>query len=281
MKKTILSVFVLSAVSASAAADLKVDLYNESETSGDRSSKQGVIIGYGQDTLIGSVFGEVEVTTNTDIELTGGMKFDLTDNFYLKPNIAYVFNGENNKKSSAWNTSDSFEDQKLEAGYKLEATGLASDIVKVALEAGMQFESGFYASARYRIEQQIESTKVKESGFVRYTSGGMDPEFNDVNESFSKTVFKGEKSRTGRTDLTAGFAFDYVTIQGKAIHKYELNKHHFNRKVYGTSGRWGSELKATLTTFDGIAPYLQLSSDHTYRKGFDDNKVKLGMEFVF
>lgn len=252
MKKTIVSALVLSALSGSVLAGFKVDVNNESKTSGKRESKQTLVLSVSE----GLGFGEVEVNTDKDIELTAGMKLELTPSFYVKPTLGYLFNGSDNKKSG---TIDD---------VTFKATGLASNVAKVGVESGFVFENGFYTSVRYRVDSEVHSRKVT-------IFDKSDSEFNSVS-------FKGEKSIIGRTDLTAGYKFDLVTIQAKAIHKDQLSSK-YKKDVFAPqlNNHWSSELKATLTMFDGVQPYLELSSDRTYRKGFDDNKVKLGAAFRF
>lgn len=256
MKKTIVSALVLSALSGSVLAGFKVDVNNESKTSGKRESKQTLVLSVSE----GLGFGEVEVNTDKDIELTAGMKLELTPSFYVKPTLGYLFNGSDNKKNGT------VED------FAFKASGLSSDVFKVGAEAGFEFENGFYTSARYRVESNVEAMKLS-------VSDALDPSFGQGKNEFTA---KGERSIIGRTDLTAGYKFDLVTIQAKAIHKDQLSrKYKKDEFAPQLKNHWSSELKATLTMFDGVQPYLELSSDRTYRKGFDDNKVKLGAAFSF
>ncbi|WP_104046313.1 hypothetical protein [Vibrio jasicida] len=288
MKKTIVSTLVMAAVAAPVFAGAKIDVYNESSTEGDRASKQGIILGLDADYALGTAFGEMEATTNKDLEFTGGFKFELTDIFYLKPSVGYVFNLNKSKDSFSTNlgTFDATElgDDKKYEGYTVDMDlhlnhqDFASDVVKVGLEVGAELENGFFTSFRYRLEQEVtaESAKISAHGHF-FPKDGRDGA--DFEETRNLASVKGQNSRIGRADLLMGYAFDGVTLTAKAIRKDQLNKN-FN-DLYGKKHRYSSEIKATLTSFDGVAPYLQLSSGKTTRKGFDDNKIKLGAAFTF
>lgn len=284
MKKTLVSALVLSAISSTATAGFKVDLNNESKLEGERASKQTVVLGYSHETNVGTGFGEVELNNKKDVDLTFGWVLPISETFYAKPTLGYLVKGGDNKKNAELLKAhgvDLGHGYSGNAGLDYEETGINSNVMKLGIELGANFDNGFFASARYRVELDQEAHEGKLKGYARITD--MAVEYSDPDVVWERkgehTLFKNHKSKIGRTDLTAGYNFEFLTLQAKAIHKDQLSKKYENQN--GKKPAWSSELKATVTAFDGVAPYLELSSGHTHREGFDDNKVKLGVAFTF
>ncbi|WP_264875776.1 hypothetical protein [Vibrio agarivorans] len=272
MKKTILSALVLAAVSAPSFAIVKVDVYNESKMEGDRHSKQGVEVQYAMDMGLG--FG-IEVDTNKAVELSTNYVWAMDNGFYLKPQMSYVFKGEKSQKTPWIDMASSApgEDEKY-TYLQLEGfDGENSDTFKAGLEGGLQFGNGFYTALRYRFDKQTDATSIK-FNIAQNAKGKSAKEYSKLADS---------RSLIGRTDIVLGYDFGFLTLQGKGIHKAELNKDIKDayKAVHMKDSGWGTELKATITAFDGVAPYLQLASRETTRKGFDNNEVKLGVAFSF
>lgn len=266
MKKVAVASAVLAAITASSAfADMSVEVYSDRTTADGnffesaRAATQGVVFGYSPMDNLGL---EAEITTNKDIELSGGYKFDLTENFYLKPQLGYVA-----KFKDGFATSAQFEEpESLYNTYNELTLKLPnSNVAKLGLEAGTAF-GDFFASARYRVELATEAQKLTANSVVL---GG----------ATLSTNLEKEKSRLGRTDLMVGYNLDAVTVTAKAIHRSQLNKD--LREVNGVFGYdnsfWSSEVKATLTNFDAVTPYVQFARNHENK----DNQIKLGAKFAF
>ncbi|MDG3086495.1 hypothetical protein P7F88_10370 [Vibrio hannami] len=262
MKKLTVASAVLAAITASSAfADTSVEVYSDRSTSagnffeGAKGATQGVVIGHSPMENLGLA---AEFTTNKEIDLGVAYKFDVTENFYVKPQLGYVVKFKDGY-------ADSWDDlPPLKPGdyTRLTIEDPNSDVVKAGLEAGAAFGE-FFASARYRIDFDIEADKI---------SG------TNVKNGASTNFYK-EKSRIGRTDLMVGYNMEAVTLTAKAIHKSQLNKdiRSINSTFGDTNSFWTSEVKATLTNFDSVAPYVQFARNHDTK----DNQIKLGAKFAF
>ncbi|WP_375753721.1 hypothetical protein [Vibrio sp. HN007] len=262
MKKVAVASAVLAAITASSAfANTSIEVYSDRSTSdskffeGAKGATQGIIIGHSPMDNLGLA---AEFTTNKEIDLGAAYKFDLSENFYVKPQVGYVVKFKDGF-SESW---DDLPPLKPGDYTKLTIEDPNSDVVKAGLEAGAAF-GDFFASARYRIDFDIEADKIKGTNVKNGAS----------------TNFLKEKSRIGRTDLMVGYNLDAVSLTAKAIHKSQLNKD--IRDINGLSGDansfWTSEFKATLNNFDGVAPYVQFARNHENK----DNQIKLGAKFSF
>ncbi len=255
MKKLAVTSAVLAALmgAAPAIASISLDVYGERVTGtekneglfGPSSAKQGVELTYGYENLSLSA----EATTDKDLDLGASYKFELGDNFYLKPSAGYVYKGD--KEDIVYPLSNNDKDVVF---------GTKTNVAKFGVEAGAAF-GDFFTSARYRIDTNLERT-----GLRRIEN--------------NKTVFeKSARGSIGRTDLLVGYNMENVTFTAKGIHKSQLNKdlRSVLRKADEKTSFWSSELKATFTGYDGIAPYIQYAHNHQSH----DNAIKLGAKFSF
>ncbi|WP_086775557.1 hypothetical protein [Vibrio coralliirubri] len=278
MKKLAVASAVLAVMVSSAAfANVSLDVYSERVTNaktgffGDSSAKQGAIIGFSP---IENVSFCAEATTAKDLDLGAAYTFEISEHFYVKPQMGYVakfgkskdINGKIDFKEDAGNSIDSFH-----------VTGVKSDVAKFGLETGANFGE-FFTSVRYRVDYDVTPFSIDVKG-------------KKDGKAHKENLAK-ERSQIGRTDLLVGYHFDAVTLTAKAIHKAELNKDlksngDFGKKVnsalkgtdcrYGYDSNWTSEVKATFTSFDGVAPYVQYAHNHQN----SDNAIKLGAKFAF
>ncbi|GAB2643632.1 hypothetical protein [Vibrio panuliri] len=256
MKKLAVTSAVLAALmgAAPAIAGITLDVYGERVTGtekneglfGESSAKQGVELAYGYENLTLSA----EATTGKDLDLGASYKFELGENFYLKPSAGFVYK---------WNKKD--DDIEI---LDFTQFGTKSNVAKFGVEAGAAF-GDFFASARYRIDTNTSKTGQ------RYV------------DSNNKTVENSARSSIGRTDLLVGYNLENVTLTAKGIHKSELNKDirsfntHHRLLESKTNSFWSSELKATFTGYEGVAPYIQYAHNHDNH----DNAIKLGAKFSF
>lgn len=266
MKKLAVVSAVLAALTASSAfANITVDVYGTRTTStdstdgaksglfGQSTGKQGVEIGYSPIENLGLT---AEFTTAKDMDLGAAWTFDLSENIYLKPSVGYVA-----KFDKEDNVSYTHDELGLDNTYdSIHLDNVDSNIAKAGLEAGAAF-GDFFTSVRYRVEVNTKATEL-------YVKKG------DVTDSLWKN-----RGKIGRTDLLIGYNLDGVTLTGKAIHRSQLDNQ--IREVNGLIGQdnafWTSELKATLTSYEGVAPYIQYAHDHSNH----NNEIKLGAKFSF
>lgn len=273
MKKLAVASAVLAALTTSAAfASVSVDAYNDYNAD-SRKSKQGIELGYSP---IDNLALTAEVTTNKDLDLGVAYTFDIADSFYVKPSVGYVAKwGDNDNFKNKWENVDPIFD-KFDT---LELSGTNSNVYKFGLEAGASF-GDFFTSARYRLEIDAKPDQLTVSG----------------PKNVSEDLYK-ERSRIGRTDLLVGYNFaETVTITAKGIYRSQLNESlrektgQFNDvsealSKAGVDGAgftypnsfWTSEIKATLTSIEGILPYVQYSRNYANK----DDMIKLGAKFVF
>ena len=245
MKKLAVASAVLAALTTSAAfASVSVDAYNDYNFD-SRKNKQGIELGYSPIENLGLT---AEVTTDKDLDLGVAYKFDIAENFYVKPSFGYVVKwGDDDDFKMSWKDKDPIFD----AFTTFEQSGSNSNVYKLALETGAKF-GDFFASARYRFEIDAKSHTVELSG---------------PNKA-SLELYK-ERSRVGRTDLMVGYNIaDAVTVTAKGIHRSQLNKdiRNVNNDFTGQANSfWTSEVKATLTSIDGVLPYVQYARNYETR----------------
>ncbi|MEZ9396738.1 hypothetical protein AB4393_12285 [Vibrio splendidus] len=282
MKKLAITTAVLASLAASSAfAEVTVDIYGDRTTNKDFANAdkatQGVVIGYSP---IENLDFDAEVTTDKDLDLGVAYKFELGSNFYLKPQMGYVIESEDGYKASTGKFANL---DPIKNRYdQLHLNIPNSNVMKAGLETGANFGE-FFTSVRYRIEMDTSKNKLTATG----------------PKSAGKVVsddLVSETSRIGRTDLLIGYHFDAVTLTAKAIHKTQLNKdirkindalNDFDKfadttpldvdKLGTSNSSWTSEVKATLTSYSGVAPYVQYAHNHDSK----DNQIKLGAKFSF
>ncbi|OLQ92317.1 hypothetical protein BIY22_16010 [Vibrio panuliri] len=250
MKKLAVTSAVLAALmgAAPAIAGITLDVYGERVTGtekneglfGESSAKQGVELAYGYENLTLSA----EATTGKDLDLGASYKFELGENFYLKPSAGYVYK---------WNKKDADFNKGVVSQY-----GNKTNVAKFGVEAGAAF-GDFFTSARYRIDTNLDKTGL----------------------SINNTKVGEARGSIGRTDLLVGYNLENVTLTAKGIHKSQLNKDlrqiNDNELVKNKNSFWSSELKATFTGYEGVAPYIQYAHNHDNH----DNAIKLGAKFSF
>lgn len=267
MKKLAVASAVLAALTTSAAfASVSVDAYNDYNFD-SRKNKQGVELGYSP---IENLDLTAEVTTDKDLDLGVAYKFDIAENYYVKPSLGYV---------AKWGDDDDFKMTwgKVEPIYKkfntVELSGTNSNVIKLGLEAGASF-GDLFTSARYRVEIDADHENFALTG--------------PNNARFD--AYK-ERSSIGRTDLMVGYNIaNTVTVTAKGIHRSQLNTNIrdginsvndiagvFKEKSGLVNSFWTSEVKATLTSIDGVLPYVQYARNYETR----DDMVKVGAKFVF
>lgn len=261
MKKLAIATAVLASLTASTAfAEITLDVYGDRTTNESFSkttkSTQGVELGY---TLEGLDLS-AEVTTNKDIDLGAAYKFELGESFYVKPQAGYVYKWDKKRSASTgWGQHEHIEGQS-----RATLLGLESDVVKIGLEAGAEFGS-FFTSARYRAEYNVDATGLR---IEEQLDGGI-----------REVTVSARRGAIGRTDVLVGYNFEAVTLTAKGIHKTQLNDRFrdVNKFLGDSNSNITSEYKATLTAFDGVAPYIQYAHNHDNH----DNQVKLGAKFSF
>lgn len=275
MKKLAVASAVLAALTTSAAfASISVDVYSDRSHDTDLA-KQGVELGYSP---IENLALTAEATTNKDLDLGVAYTFDIADNFYVKPSAGYVVKW-GDKKELVGTIGEDFAgmvDARFDS-LNINTVGHNSNVLKVGLETGAKF-GDFFTSARYRYERDMDKTGLEAQGF----SGSKLIETRDFTT----------RGKIGRTDLLVGYNFgNTVTLTAKGIHRSQLDSkiregvNFINSadkdNITGLSGNknsyWTSEIKATLTSYEGVLPYVQYSRNYANK----DDMIKLGAKFVF
>lgn len=267
MKKLAVSTAVLATMAASPAfaSGLSVDVYGDRAFAGDKkgNSTQGVEVGYDFENGLSL---SAEATTNKDLDLDAAWKFQLTESVYLQPSVGYVLNDSKTYRA---------ENPNVDGGYEfLELTGTNSDVAKAGLEFGYD-NSQFFYTLRGRYEANTSKLALT------HETGGYDAKGNPVNVERHSI---GARSEIARFDSLIGYRFDYVTLTAKGIRKFELNKDikRLNREMNTDNDRWSGEFKATVTAWDGVAPYVEYTHDKAFTQhGKDDQIIKIGTKFTF
>ncbi|MGF1755512.1 oligogalacturonate-specific porin KdgM family protein [Vibrio makurazakiensis] len=267
MKKLAVATAVLASLTASTAfAEITVDVYGDRSTKSEFGNKstQGIELGYGFDNGFGL---SAEATTNKDLDLGASWKIETSESSYLKPSIGYVFKDTKTKILTNPNPGEN--------AYEFQETsGMDSNVVKIGLESGVDYGSWFTA-ARVRYEANTE--KLTE----HHEIGTVDSKGNRT-ATYSHT--DSLRSETARLDFTLGYRLDAVTLTAKGINKIEINKD-LRRTLDAADidrSRVNYEFKATVTAYDGVAPYVQFAINDSGVKGVsDDHVVKIGTKFSF
>ena len=274
MKKLAVASAVLAALTTSAAfASISVDVYSDRSHDTDLA-KQGVELGYSP---IENLSLTAEATTSKDLDLGVAYTFDIADNFYVKPSAGYVVKWGDKKHlvDTLGKTAASEVDTRFDS-LNISTVGHNSNVFKVGLEAGAKF-GDFFTSARYRYERDMDKTGLEAQGFA----GSKLVETRDFTT----------RGKIGRTDLLVGYNIaNTVTLTAKGIHRSQLDKNirdsvNFINDVAASekvetnlkNSYWTSEIKATLTSYEGVLPYVQYSRNYANK----DDMIKLGAKFVF
>lgn len=272
MKKLAVALAVLAALTTSAAfASISVDVYSDRSHDTDLA-KQGIELGYSP---IDNLSLTAEATTGKDLDLGVAYTFDIADNFYVKPSAGYVVKWGDKKTLVTDKLNDLIEDDTL-TSINLYSVGENSNVLKIGLEAGAKF-GDFFTSARYRYERDMDKTGLTFEGYKGTT--------------LARTEDLTSRGKIGRTDILVGYNIaNTVTLTAKGIHRSQLDKNirdsvNFVNDVAAIAKEetnlknsyWTSEIKATLTSYEGVLPYVQYSRNYANK----DDMIKLGAKFVF
>ncbi|CAG22096.1 hypothetical protein [Photobacterium profundum] len=189
--------------------------------------------------------------------------FDITDSFYIEPQLAVTMPSDSKIKGS-----HSFIDED-KTSTKINGEFETGNTYKVGVKAGYSFGEAF-VSARYRYDIREDKLNLRDTSNSKNTKSA---KFND---------------NVHRTDLTAGYNFEIVTVSANWIHKEGESKiKNVGGKVTASANEY--EFKATGNGFGDLKPYVQ----YTVKSDIDskgnlgkekvnpDNVFMLGMQYNF
>ena len=257
---------------------------NQSETTiaGTMKTADGAFIGAQSTYDWSSSSKGIKETT-----LGAGYRYNVSDNFYLMPQVTYTFQDRDGdfsyKNPFAPTTLDAENNRWEEPSYT------KGDAWELGLQAGYHLDNGVFFAARYGYEKSKDSFSITKGPWPEQLHG---------ETGFDKKV------AIHNVELTVGYQVDDVVMLSASWiqHKmsdangyYDDGNSEINPLASGTtkfkSKSSDYELKATFTGFGDLVPYMSYTNigDQTLKmshavvdvKGKASNEFEIGMSLAF
>lgn len=269
MKKLVATSAVLVALTSASTMAFELDVNHDTNTQESEIKLHS--------DLFAGIGGGIEFVGSDNLQHYKETTFSLdykidAGNFYVTPSFDLTV-PSGDSSNYKWQP-DAMPGGKDQMSYKF------GSVAKFGLKAGTSFDNGIYTSARYRYE--IQDGKG---------------DFGIGSPILGARHLNGEgshKTKTHRVDLTVGYnvaevvdlSANYVVKRGTTKAKVNVAEGDNAAKFTGTSH--DIELKAVVTTFGDLKPYVQYSykGDTKYTgsrtfEGATNNEFKLGVNYTF
>ncbi len=220
-------------------------------------------------------------------------RFNLTDNFYLMPQVIYSKQHKNSSYNEWDNDEDvsNYQDETIEVDFIAESTKIG-DSWELGLQTGYHFDNGLFIAARYGYETSQNMMRLE--GYHQMPGGQL----------LLKRRQLDDKVASHNTDLTVGYQMgEMALVTASWLHTRTADDISFSMsgeniiidkeklvKVKGSSNDF--EVKAAFTGMKYIRPFISYTVVGDYKLkgehkeldsliGKDKNRIEAGITIRF